>query len=82
MIQVVGQVVGQRGGSAFLIHVGDAEIAPGRRLPRARVYDRTRGELFPETWLDSIVKFGYWLDFEGSDEERAAIEREVREWLS
>jgi hypothetical protein len=71
------RVVAQSGGSAFLIHVGDVEVASGRGVPRARVYDRTRDELFPETYLDSIVKFGYWVDFEGSDEEREGIERVV-----
>jgi hypothetical protein len=75
------RVVAQRGGSAFLIHVGDVEVASGRLVPRARVFDRDRRELFDEMYLDSIVKFGYWVEFEGSDEEREAIEAEVRDRL-
>ena len=71
------RVVAQSGGSAFLIHVGDVEVPSGRVVPRARVYDRSRGELFPEMYLDSIVKFGYWVEFASSGEERATIEREV-----
>jgi hypothetical protein len=75
-------VVGQSGGSAFLIHVGDAEVSSGGVVPRACVFDRGRGELFPEMYLDAIVKFGYWYPYDGSDEEREAIEREVVKRLS
>lgn len=75
------RVVAQSGGSAFLIHVGDVEVASGSVVPRARVYDRSRDELFPEMYLDSIAKFGCWVEFEGSDEEREAIEGEVVERL-
>jgi len=73
----IPRVVARQGRSAFLIHVGDVETAAGTLVPRARVYDRVLGELFEETYLDSIVKFGYWTEFEGDDVEREAIEREV-----
>lgn len=76
--RVVGK---QENDAAFLVHTSDVEIASGIRVPCARVYDHSRSELFPETYLDSIVKFGGWVEFDGSDEKRDAIEREVGERL-
>lgn len=58
------RVVAQQSGSAFLVHVGDVQVATG--------------ELFEEMYLDSIVKFGGWVEFTGSNEERERIENEVR----
>ena len=73
-LRVVGR---QEHDAVYLIHTGDTEVTPGRRVPCGRVYNRPREEIHPETLLDSIVKFGGWIEFEGSDEEREAIEREV-----
>lgn len=76
--RVVARSVGSR---VYLLHVGDAEVAPGKRLPRGRVYERETGTLHVEFWLDSIVARGYWVEFDGPESEREAVEGEVASHL-
>jgi hypothetical protein len=69
-VRIVAQ---QEGGSpSYLVEID--RHAPGR----GRVYDRARETLHPEMLLDGIAKFGGWVEVDGSEEEREAIEREVR----
>jgi hypothetical protein len=68
------EIVAHRGSLDYLL-IKTGNDGEGHDL--GRVWRKGYGRLFPEMYVDAIVKFGYWEPYEGSQGLLTEIEKEL-----